>query len=757
MLILHYCRKKLLTTTTKGSISVLCVLLLLAACDNAADDDSETTTQLVAPTTVSANFVDTNTLEISWSAVSGASEYKVYMDDNPEASSVEYLAAVSTGTSFTKSDLQASTKYWFWVKACSSSANADCSGYSTSAEGDTTPQVVMIAPSDFSASAGSGGITLSWSSVDGYSYHLLRSEDDCITSLEDLDYYSSNCSNPKLSLSVSSGLVDSSIEAELTYYYSLEVVDSAGNRDYVSSEPFSLLEAEFTTGEVLFGKFFADGIDFAPALDESESRLYVVSGNLLYALDIILGEEKWSAPFSTGGKITATPVLDATGNIYVSSAESLGNIIYKVGKSGELQWSSSGDNSVASTGVQDALALIESDNVNSLYFANGSGAIFSSANLSDNATTKIHTMAGGVVGAMAIGWYSDLFLADESKNIVILSPSSTDSTFNMGELLVVAPALDTSQNLYFATDQSVYSYTSSGIERWQHSINADSLSSSPVLGAGGNSVFQTDNDTLYKLDSSTGSEIWSYNFSGNIYDTTPVVDAHGNIYVGLSRGGKVVVLNNDGALVATYSTGKSAGVSTPLKLSSRAKLYLAADNWLYAMQAEAKVDEESPWPQYKGNIRNTAFIGDSFGADTENFYARAELDNDNLIFLEDENGKSWISDDSDYTVGTSSMRSPVLNHSETACITAISNKSGSLSFFWQVSSERSYDFLSLSIVRAESGETKEIAKISGSVDWEQKSGIAVSSGEEIKWCYGKDNSDHSDSADTGWLDDVQIQ
>ena len=755
MSILHFSQERVSITANRAFCLALCSLLFLTACDTATDDNSEAAVQLTPPTTVSASFVDANTLEISWSAVSGASEYKVYMDDNQEAASIGYIAAVGSGTSFTKGDLEASTKYWFWVKACTSPANADCSAYSAAAEGDTTPEVVEIAPSDFSATAGSDGITLSWSAKAAYSYDLLRSEDDCISSLEDLDSYSVLCSESKLDIGVSPDLVDSDLSSGLIYYYWLEAADSTGNRDYVSSGPISLAEAEFSAGEVVFSKFFTDGLDFVPAVDESASRLYVASGSDLYAIDAISGREKWSTPFVAGGIITAAPILDATGNIYISAAENSGNVVHKVSSSGELQWSSAGDNSVTSTGVADALALIEYDSVNALYFANGSGAIFSATNLSDNSTTKMHTMANGVVGAMATGWYGDIFLGDKSDNLAIVLANGTDSTVDLGETLVTAPALDSSQNIYFATSRRMYSYTSSGSQRWQSAISAGSVS--PILGADGSSVLQADNDTLYKLSSSDGSEIWSYGFSGNVYNTTPAIDTAGNIYVGLSRGGEVVVLTNDGTLASTYATGKSAGVSTPLRLSSKAKLYFGAGDWLFALQAEAQVSQESPWPQYKGNVRNTAFISDSFAAD--NLYARAELDNDSLVFLEDENGKPWISDDKDYTISASSMRSPDIDNSQTACIRAIANKSGSLSFYWKVSSEKGYDFLRLDIVGSGSTEAVKTASISGSVDWQQKSGIDVNYGEELRWCYAKDNSDPAtlDVSDSGWLDDVQIQ
>ena len=755
MSIFHYCKTKPFVVAGNGCfLPKLLAILLLTACDGVSSGALDAVPQLSAPVSVDVGFVDVNTLEVNWSAVSGSIEYKVYMDDNSEALSIEYVGSVAGETSFTKGDLQASTPYWFWIKACASSSDADCSAYSDAAAGDTTP--AEITPSDFSATPGAGGIILSWTAVDSYSYNVIRSIDECITTLDDLEDSTILCTELKINVNAAPGLVDSDVDAESIYYYWLEVLDNSGNKGYVSAEPVSLSEAEFTAGEVIFGKFFADGLDFAPALDEDASRLYVVSGDSLYALDTALGAEEWSAPFVADGAITAAPILDATGNIYIAASISSGNAIYKINSSGEVLWSSSGDNSVGTAGVGDALALIEGVNNNYLYFANGSGAIFRTNNLSSSSITKMHTMTGSVIGAMAIDWYGNVFLGDNSGNLVIVSTNSASTTTSIEDSLATAPALDSDQNVYFAAGGRVYSYTSSGVERWQSAVSVSSVSSSPVLAAGGNSVYQADSDTLYKFNSIDGSEIWSYGFSNNIYDTTPAVDADGNIYVGLSRDGEVEVLTADGQLLATYETGKSAGVSSPLKLGSASKLYFAAGDWLFAMQAEANASAESPWPQYKGNARNTAFVGDSLSIDIDSDYANAELDNGDLIFLEDENGRSWVSDDSNFTVGTSSMRSPTIDDSETACLRTLSNQSGFLSFFWQVSSERGYDYLNFSIIRSRTGEIAKIASITGSVDWQQEGGIAVSSGEELQWCYGKDTS-ASSGQDAAWLDSVQIQ
>ncbi len=73
-----------------------------------------------------------------------------------------------------------------------------------------------------------------------------------------------------------------------------------------------------------------------------------------------------------------------------------------------------------------------------------------------------------------------------------------------------------------------------------------------------------------------------------------------------------------------------------------------------------------------------------------------------------------------------------------------------LSFWWKVSSESGYDFLSFYLDGVKLGE------ISGEAGWTQASGIPISSGSHtIKWEYSKDGSTASGS-DAGWVDGITL-
>ena len=74
-----------------------------------------------------------------------------------------------------------------------------------------------------------------------------------------------------------------------------------------------------------------------------------------------------------------------------------------------------------------------------------------------------------------------------------------------------------------------------------------------------------------------------------------------------------------------------------------------------------------------------------------------------------------------------------------------------LTFWWKVSSEGSYDYLLFYLDGVE--QTGSLAKISGTVDWVQKTVSIPSGNHTVKWTYSKDGSIVSGS-DAAWVDQV---
>ena len=99
--------------------------------------------------------------------------------------------------------------------------------------------------------------------------------------------------------------------------------------------------------------------------------------------------------------------------------------------------------------------------------------------------------------------------------------------------------------------------------------------------------------------------------------------------------------------------------------------------------------------------------------------------------------------------GSYSLEGGNITHSQQTWAKLTAPNTGTLSFWWKVSSENNYDWLRFLINNVEQ------FKISGNVDWQQKTAISVTAGDILEWRYTKDNSADSGS-DTGWVDDVLI-
>jgi len=108
----------------------------------------------------------------------------------------------------------------------------------------------------------------------------------------------------------------------------------------------------------------------------------------------------------------------------------------------------------------------------------------------------------------------------------------------------------------------------------------------------------------------------------------------------------------------------------------------------------------------------------------------------------------WFLQEDIFHSAPSAMQSGAIDHDGGSTLTARVIGPGVLSFYWKVSSESGYDFLSFSV----DGVVQE--SISGEKDW-VKSGYALGEGaHEVSWTYAKDYMDDYESDDCGWVDDI---
>ena len=107
----------------------------------------------------------------------------------------------------------------------------------------------------------------------------------------------------------------------------------------------------------------------------------------------------------------------------------------------------------------------------------------------------------------------------------------------------------------------------------------------------------------------------------------------------------------------------------------------------------------------------------------------------------------WIAQSTVTHDGVDAAMSGPIGSSQNSTMQITATGNGTASFWWKVSSEIDFDVLTFSVDNIEK------ARISGEVDWVQKSYTLTSGNHTLKWSYVKDGNT-SDGSDCGWVDQV---
>jgi fibronectin type 3 domain-containing protein len=235
------------------------------------------TTLLGAPTGVVATTISTSEIDLTWTAVTGATGYVVLRSTT---SGGPYSVVGSpTSTSFANTGLSAATTYYFVLEATAGSVT---SAFSSQASATTIPP----APTGLTASVASPSeIDLSWTAVPGATgYVILRS---------------TSASGPFTSVGTSTtpSFANTGLTSNTTYYYEVEATDAGGN-----SANSSVVSATTTlsapTGLTATGK------------EENIINLKwnAVTGATSY---VILRSSNSGGPYSTLATVTTTSYADS--------------------------------------------------------------------------------------------------------------------------------------------------------------------------------------------------------------------------------------------------------------------------------------------------------------------------------------------------------------------------------------------------------------------------------------------------------------
>ncbi len=164
-------------TSKSGALTatgvVLALTMLLAGCPRSLLLDED----LVPPSAGPANLaveIGNNEAVLTWDAVRGATEYRIYRADSPTGALVRVTTATPvTDTTFVDSGVTNDTAYRYVVRAVNSNGESP-----DSTEISATPMAIAPpAPANPTATAGDGEVTLSWAVAAGADeYQVYRAD-----------------------------------------------------------------------------------------------------------------------------------------------------------------------------------------------------------------------------------------------------------------------------------------------------------------------------------------------------------------------------------------------------------------------------------------------------------------------------------------------------------------------------------------------------------------------------------------------------
>lgn len=222
------------------------------------------------------------------------------------------------------------------------------------------------------------------------------------------------------------------------------------------------------------------------------------------------------------------------------------------------------------------------------------------------------------------------------------------------------------------------------------------------------------------LSSPGGGESW---LIGASYDITWGSAMGGNVKLELFKEGSLhstiaASTPNNGSYSWTIPTGQPSGSDYKIKITS--------------IEQPSKSDESA-----SNFTINTDPLGDA-------------LDTVGLVWTTSGN-EPWFRQATTTQDGVDAAQSGGITHNQTSNMQTTIVGPGTMTFWWKVSSEQGYDFLRFFLNGVE--QTGSLARISGNVDWMQKTVNLPTGSNVVEWKYTKDGSVDA-NADMAWVDQV---
>jgi len=323
-------------------------------------------------------------------------------------------------------------------------------------------------------------------------------------------------------------------DAEATFFLTWEDENGETETDSEDLGPVRINVANW--------KFSADGtlgcIESTPAVSGDGRTVYVGSedGNL-YAVYTRQGYKKWL--FSTNGPVSASPALDAEGNIYFGSED--GHVYCLEPEAGAMNWQFPAAGQPGRGHFFSSPALDE--DANNLYI--GSADNFLYALSMDNGETKWQFRTDAkIISSPVIGHDQTIYIGSLDGFLYALNPDGSEKwRYDAGCRIEASPALDQDGSIYVGTSgfrgevndhNGLHAITLTGKKKW-FKKNINGFPAAPIITEPGIVVVGSYNNNLHGINRS-GKRFKRYSTFSDDLVSSPAFGTYDYIYAGSKDG-----------------------------------------------------------------------------------------------------------------------------------------------------------------------------------------------------------------------------